>query len=294
MTVTLDAGLSPFSGGPVPRVLSLDLTRKCSLACGHCYNSSGRDGTAGVMTREDWINVLDQAAACGVEEVQFIGGEPTMHPAFAELLSYALTLGLDVEVFSNLVHVTNEWWNLFQQPGVRLATSYYSADAAAHDRVTGRASHTRTEGNIVQALAFGIPLRVGLVRVHEDQNIEAAEARLRSLGVANIRVTDTQAVGRAADDQGPGMGDLCGKCLDGRASIGPDGVLSPCSIGAWIGLGNVRETALADLLSRSEVAEVRAQIRASVAMGDPCGPDCGPNNDECTPGTPPSTCNPRN
>ncbi|GDY45215.1 hypothetical protein SANT12839_060970 [Streptomyces antimycoticus] len=40
--------------------LWLDLTRKCQLACGHCFNSSGPDGTHGTMTREDWFTVLDQ------------------------------------------------------------------------------------------------------------------------------------------------------------------------------------------------------------------------------------------
>lgn len=56
------------------RLLWLDLTRKCQLNCTHCYNASGPDGTHGTMAREDWISVLDQAAACGVRNIQFIGG----------------------------------------------------------------------------------------------------------------------------------------------------------------------------------------------------------------------------
>ncbi|HEY3514514.1 MAG TPA: hypothetical protein VGL36_35370 [Kribbella sp.] len=42
--------------------------------------------------------------------VQFIGGEPTLHPASPELLRRALAAGLEVEVFSNLVHVTPALW----------------------------------------------------------------------------------------------------------------------------------------------------------------------------------------
>jgi MoaA/NifB/PqqE/SkfB family radical SAM enzyme len=89
--------------------LWLDITRFRNLACGHCYNGSGADGQHGTMARGDWLNVLDQAAAGGVRQVQLIGGEPTMHPDFAELVEHALDVGLSVEVFSNLTHVKPEW-----------------------------------------------------------------------------------------------------------------------------------------------------------------------------------------
>ena len=47
------------------RFLALDLTRAFQATCDHCYNSSVPSGTAGSMTREDWLNVLDQAADMG-------------------------------------------------------------------------------------------------------------------------------------------------------------------------------------------------------------------------------------
>ncbi|MFE1963242.1 radical SAM protein [Streptomyces sp. NPDC059479] len=94
------------------------MTRKCQLNCAHCYNASGPEGTHGTMTREDWISVLEQAAAYGVRNIQFIGGEPTMHPNFTDLVDHALTIGLNVEVYSNLVHVSNECWEVFQRKGL--------------------------------------------------------------------------------------------------------------------------------------------------------------------------------
>lgn len=130
------------------RLLWLDLTRKCQLNCTHCYNASGPDGTHGTMTGEDWISVLDQATAYGVRNIQFIGGEPTMHPDFTDLVDHALTIGLHVEVFSNLVHVSNECWEIFQRRGVSLATSYYSDRAEEHEGMTRRRSHDRTRTNI--------------------------------------------------------------------------------------------------------------------------------------------------
>jgi MoaA/NifB/PqqE/SkfB family radical SAM enzyme len=112
----------------------------------------------------NWTRVLDAAAERGVDAVQVIGGEPTLHPAFPDLLAHALAAGLSVEVFTNLYRVTPALWELFARPGVRLATSYYSADPARHEAVTGRpGSPARTGGNIAEAVRRGIPLRAGLI-----------------------------------------------------------------------------------------------------------------------------------
>jgi MoaA/NifB/PqqE/SkfB family radical SAM enzyme len=32
------------------------------------------------MSRSEWCRVIDEAAMLGVQLVQFIGGEPTLHP----------------------------------------------------------------------------------------------------------------------------------------------------------------------------------------------------------------------
>ncbi|MFH8749844.1 radical SAM protein [Streptomyces rimosus] len=151
------------------RFLWMDLTRKCQLSCAHCYNESGPGGTHGTMHREAWISVLDQAMALGIRKVQLIGGEPTMHPDFPALLGHALNAGLEVETYSNLVHVPIRCWNLFRRPGASLATSYYSATAEKHNAVTGRRSHQRTRANIEKAVRFGIRLRVGIVSATEHR-----------------------------------------------------------------------------------------------------------------------------
>jgi MoaA/NifB/PqqE/SkfB family radical SAM enzyme len=58
----------------------LELTGKCQLQCRHCYADSGSRGTHGSMTRADWTRVIDEAVDLGLSLIQFIGGEPTLHP----------------------------------------------------------------------------------------------------------------------------------------------------------------------------------------------------------------------
>ena len=143
----------------------LEITGRCQLECRHCYADSGPGGGHGSMTAADWRRVIDQSVELGVEMVQFIGGEPTLHPDLPDLLGYALAAGVEVEVFSNLAHVTPALWELFAQPGVHLACSYYSDRAGQHAAITGRAgSYARTRANIGEAVRRSIPLRVGVIR----------------------------------------------------------------------------------------------------------------------------------
>ncbi len=238
------------------------------------------------MTREDWFDVLDQAVAAGVVRVQLIGGEPTLHPEFAAILSRAVGLGLRVEVFSNLVHVKPEWWGLFQRPGVSLATSYYSDEATEHDAVTGRDSHRKTRANIARAVELGIPVRAGVIAVTPGQRVEAARSDLVGLGVTSAGTDRMRHIGRGAQ-QGDGVceiKELCGRCGQGRAAIGPDGAVTPCVMSGWMPVGNVRTAPLAQILAGEQMARATATIPRRLE-DDPCDPgaQCRPDAYPCYP-----------
>lgn len=203
------------------------------------------------MTADDWEHVITQAAAIGVKTVQFIGGEPTLSPHLPRLASHALSSCLNVNVYSNLVRVTPDLWELFALPGVALSTSWYAADPATHAAVTGsRAAYNATRANIGKAVQLGIPVHAAIIAIVPGQDTAAAEAELRVLGVTRIRVRDVQGIGRAArDDHGTDLAELCGHCGIDRAAILPDGQLTPCVIGRWLDCGNVRETPLVAILA---------------------------------------------
>ncbi|MFF7098474.1 radical SAM protein [Streptomyces rubradiris] len=83
------------------RFVSLELTQRCQFTCPqHCYAESGPTQGHGSMTDDDWRRVIDEAVALGTDTVQFIGGEPTLHPSFTGLVHYALAHGLRVRVYS--------------------------------------------------------------------------------------------------------------------------------------------------------------------------------------------------
>jgi MoaA/NifB/PqqE/SkfB family radical SAM enzyme len=246
--------------------LALELTQKCQLTCIHCYSESAPHRGHGLMTGPDWRALLDDAAEIGVEQVQFIGGEPTLHPECAALVNYALAAGLRVEVFTNLAHVRPPWWSLFQRPGVSVATSYYSDDAAAHDAVTGqRGSHARTRANIAKAVRLGVRLRAGVVDMGE---VGSARADLESLGVERIRVSPVQEIGRARVQRPEAAARLCGHCGQDRVAVNSDGDVTPCVMIRWLRVGNVRDTGLKDVVVNLRAWFVAHREQETCVPGD--------------------------
>ncbi|GAB7187095.1 hypothetical protein ATKI12_6926 [Kitasatospora sp. Ki12] len=291
----------------VPTDVELELTDKCNMECGHCLSSSSPSVPHGTMTLDEWTQVITECAALGVKRVQLIGGEPTTFPGWDKLLNHALAVGLKVEVFSNLYHVTAKGWTVLSQPGVSLGTSYYSINAGQHDRVTNKpGSHERTRANIVKAVERGIPIRAGVVRCHDGQREEEAVAELKALGVERVTLDWARAVGRAAGGDEPTMDALCGKCALGKLAILPDGAVAPCVLGRFLPTGNVKDPGgLRAVLAGPQWAKTAASIpRRRQVCGPNDGGSCAPTG--CAPqefgshnlgGCPPddsSDCNPAN
>lgn len=287
------------------RKLALDITRQCQAQCTHCYNQSGPQGTAGEMTRADWLNVLDQAADLGVRQVQLIGGEPTLHPDLGELVNRALNHGFAVEVFTNLILIPEALWPVLRQRGVTVATSYYSDRAEEHEAITKRrGSYRKTRANIARALRYRIPVRGAVIDVREGQRVEQALAELREMGVTRVRTDRVRGIGRGADTTGSDthqLAELCGYCAQGRAAVMPDGSVAGCVMsGGMMTAGNVRTTPLSEIVASPEWAALAAAIPQPRSVPhdeclptDPCVPEfaclpagCSPDSDGCQPHIP--------
>ncbi|WP_416985468.1 radical SAM protein [Streptomyces sp. T028] len=284
MTIAPEAPAQPT----IPEFIELEITGRCQLTCPSlCYAKAGPTEGHGDMTADDWKRLISEAAAIGVQKVQFIGGEPTMHPEFEILVRRALAEGLGVQVYSNLYRVRLEHWELFEHPEVSLATSYYSDLAEEHDRVTARkGSHAATRANIVQAVKRGIPLQVGIVEVFEGQRTAQAREELLGLGVRRVNTDRVRSVGRG-EVHVPSTKDLCGGCADGRAAVMTDGTVTPCVLGRFLKTGNAKTEGLAAVFSGQQWVDTAASIPRRTASSG-CTPadsnDCDPANTEaCDP-----------
>jgi MoaA/NifB/PqqE/SkfB family radical SAM enzyme len=118
--------------------LWLELTNRCNLQCVHCYTESHPgSGDRDVLTTAQYESVMRQAYALGCRRLQFIGGEPQLHPDFLRLLGVAKETGFEfIEVFTNLMRLRDDTLRFAADAGIRFATSVYSDDPAVHNAIT--------------------------------------------------------------------------------------------------------------------------------------------------------------
>jgi len=277
----------------------LEITGKCQELCVDCLAESGPDGDHGTMQFGDWTHAIDDLAANGARDVQFIGGEPTLHPDLPGLIEHASLRGLGVEVYTNLVHVTREQWVTFSTYNVSLATSYFSADASVHRAITGRNTRNPIRRNIATAVQRGIDLRVGIISVRDDQDADGAVADLLTLGVPQdrIRIDGVRGVGRGREvgAETPVVDEFCGKCAVGKVAVLPDGRVQPCVFARQpeFTAGNVRQQPLHEILASESLLSIRGTLQAAFdqrALAAECNPSCPPMSN-CFPNCNP-TCSP--
>jgi len=281
------------------KFLWLEITNQCNEQCAHCYNKSSPYGTHGKMQTQDWKNVLSGAKAFGTQEVQFIGGEPTTHPALNHLVRFAHEDGLNIEVFTNLVKLTDETLQTFQDCNVSVATSFYSPNPHVHTRITNnKNAHGSIVKNIKRVVDAGLLLRVGLIEFPPDeypnQDIEGAMALLTGLGVheENIGFDHVRGIGRgtAIDTQRANSVDaLCGACADGKAVGNAKGDVSLCVFTLGIPsmvVGNVKEQSLEAIVADQTMMNMRNDLQMSFSRRGIQTPtdDCYSNT--CPPKTP--------
>jgi len=102
----------------------IDLTNRCNMRCPVCFANSGAAGYVCEPSRDevrDLLRALRQMDPSPATAVQFTGGEPTIHPAFLDIVADARAMG-----FSHIQIATN---------GLRLADEGFAraaADAGLH------------------------------------------------------------------------------------------------------------------------------------------------------------------
>lgn len=276
--------------------LWLEITAKCNLECVHCYADSGpQEHLFGRLNADDWLEILREAAELGCRQVQFIGGEPTLHPDLPRMIRFARARGYEfIEVYTNATHITDELLRVFVDEGVHLAVSFYSDDSAVHDAITQRrGSFQRTVANLKKLVSAGLPMRAGIIETEQNRGHgERARRLLAELGITDAKVDGQRGIGRGAtvaiDTRERQMAELCGECWKGKLCVTAAGAVYPCVFSRFEQVGKAHD-GMAALIDSDALGSFRRELRECSDVADAardemvsCNPDrCSP----CTPGS---------
>ncbi len=128
-------------------VLHVHPSRRCNIACAHCYSSSGPN-VREELHLELLSNCLDDAVGLGYRQLAVSGGEPLLYRQLPELLDRARGLGMVTTVTSNGMLLTPVRWEPVAQFVDVLAISI-DGTPEEHDRIRCcKGAFARTVGKL--------------------------------------------------------------------------------------------------------------------------------------------------
>jgi pyrroloquinoline quinone biosynthesis protein E len=204
---------------PRPYALLAEITYRCPLHCPYCSNpvnvgsavSSGEQAKAaalrtahttannGELTTEEWKRIIREAAALGVLQIGFSGGEPLARRDLAELICGAREANLYTNLITSGIGLNDDRVLALRDSGLdSIQLSFQSDKSGLADEIAGARAHECKLDVAAKIRAAGIPLSLNFV-IHRrnidrlSQIIDLAEA----LGAERVELANVQFYGWA-------------------------------------------------------------------------------------------------
>ena len=201
---------------PRPYALLAEITYRCPLHCPYCSNpvatslreaprrpQGGRCST-GELTTDEWKRVIRDAAALGVLQIGFSGGEPLARQDLAELIREAHDANLYSNLITSGIGLDDHRVRELRDAGLdSIQLSFQSDESRLADEIAGARAHEHKLNVAAKIRAAEIPLSLNFV-IHRRnidrlaQMITLAEA----LGPERVELANVQFYGWAFRNRG--------------------------------------------------------------------------------------------
>lgn len=147
----------------------LELTYRCSERCIHCYNiGAARNGEEksgralpDELTLEDYRRVIDELYDEGLTKVCLSGGDPFSKPIVWEIIEYAHSKGVALDVYTNGQMIADDVRRLADYYPRTVELSLYSGIEKDHDYITQIKGSWKKTMNVLEQLSdLGVPTNI--------------------------------------------------------------------------------------------------------------------------------------
>lgn len=186
----------------LPRLVSWNITLRCPLKCSHCYVKAGENETAGVLSTDEALGVIDQIRDVGTPVVVLSGGEPLLRGDLCEIARYGTEKGLRMVMGTSGYFLDRSMAERLRDAGIRsVAVSIDSAVPAVHDSFRGVSGAWE---KAVQAIrncnnaGIGVQINMTVMRPSAG-DVQSVVELGKGLGVTDYQVFFPVPTGRAQD-----------------------------------------------------------------------------------------------
>lgn len=189
----------------VPRLAFFEITEACNLRCTHCEVSAGHRDKEELSTDEA-LNVADQLADAGCQQVNLTGGEPLVRPDWPLIARRFVERGVMVTMITNGLLVDKAMACRLVEAGVQNAAVSLDGDREVHDSIRAFAGRSRRSSYdaALSALAFlrAAGLRTAVItQVHRRnlRRLQDLHDTVAEFGVDRWQVQIAMPLGRLLD-----------------------------------------------------------------------------------------------
>lgn len=180
---------------PRPFSLLCELTYRCPLQCPYCSNPINFARYSQELNTEEWKRVLGEAAAMGVVQAHFSGGEPLLRADVCQIIAHAQSLGLYTNLSTGGTLLSEELAKQLRAAGLdSLQVSIQDSAAACSDSMAGGPPSFEKKiraARVAKDAGFALTLNVVLQRQNIGR-IEAIIGLAEDLGAERLELANTQ------------------------------------------------------------------------------------------------------
>jgi MoaA/NifB/PqqE/SkfB family radical SAM enzyme len=176
------------------------ITSTCNRRCTYCFLSDEFLNSRSHMSREAVRDIVSWAAAGNVPEITLLGGEPAIHPEFAQIVTDISRAGLSARTVTN---GSRQFRAALTNPDVvnalgRVAVSVDASTQSRFDRLRGRGAFDDAMAAIDVIHQRGIPLEINYTVLRSSlDDVQAMIDLAESIGAARLNMHWFSLVGRA-------------------------------------------------------------------------------------------------
>jgi pyrroloquinoline quinone biosynthesis protein E len=160
-----------------PLALVAELTHRCPLHCVYCSNPLELQSRSNELSTEVWSRVFKEAAAAGVLQADFTGGEPLARPDIVDLVRNARSAGLYVSLITSGLPLDEVKLDLLVDASLdHFQLSFQGAREEIANDISGTKSHQQKLRVLQWLKRYRIGLTLNFV-IHR-QNIDELEEML--------------------------------------------------------------------------------------------------------------------
>jgi MoaA/NifB/PqqE/SkfB family radical SAM enzyme len=143
------------------------LTYACDLACSHCLVDA--DGRTHELGTAEWLRLLAELPDIGAAKVLLTGGEPLLRHDLPKIVYRVSTLGIPVDLNSNLQRATSPILQDLRRSGLTELSTSLEGPPEVHDRMRGQAgAFAQTIRAIQWATDLGIEVDLACCLTREN------------------------------------------------------------------------------------------------------------------------------